>query len=108
MRSIRRRHYRKDRRRDAQKLFSPGLRGPLLFLLLGISLPLVIRFVGHEFIHKRSFPLHAAEWKVHRLGQSHLSLLLPSEPRRADTPGPVSDDLLAQPERYRWRLKSSG
>lgn len=65
-----------------------------------ISVPLLIRFAVHEFIHKRKFPLMDAEWKSYSPGQSGLSLLLPGEPQPSSFDAPSSGADFKQVERY--------
>lgn len=93
-------HKQQVRQKKGGKLISPELRGPILFIVLMITVPLVARFAIHEFIHKRKFPLMDAEWKHYSPGQSGLSLLLPGDPQPGGFNAPAFSADFKQVERY--------
>ncbi len=104
-RSIRREQSRKAERRQVWKLIPPGLGKPLLFFLAVASLPLIIRFGIHEFIHKKKYPLQTAEWKTYSPGQSQLSLPLPGEPQPESVKVSAHDPAIKQMECYQVSVK---
>ncbi len=105
MRKRKSQHNQKEQQKKARKLIRPELRGPLLLVALMISVPLLIRFAVHEFIHKRKFPLMDAEWKSYSPGQSGLSLLLPGEPQLGGTDAPAPGTNVKQTDYYQVSVK---
>ena len=105
MRKNKPKHNQQARQKKRGKLIPPELRGPILFIALMISLPLVARFAIHEFIHKRKFPLMDAEWKSYSPGQSGLSLLLPGEPQPSGSNAPSPGTEVKQAEYYQVSVK---
>ncbi len=105
MRKIKHEHSRKARRKLGQKFIPPGLGKPLLYLLLAVTAPILLRLGAHEFIHKRKFPLQTAEWKVYSPGLSRLSLLLPGEPQPESFQATASGPAIRQVDRYQVSVK---
>lgn len=105
MRKRKSQHNQTQKGKKARNLIPPELRGPVLFIVLMISVPLLLRFAVHEFIHKPKFPLADVEWKTYSPGQTGLSLLLPGEPQPGGSNAPSPGTEVKQAEYYQVSVK---